>query len=179
MKTLSIDAMDLKGKRVLTRVDFNVPLDGQTVTDDTRIRAALPTIQHIIDAGGRAVLMSHCGRPKGQPNPDMSLAPAAKKLMELLGKAVKMTADCIGEGAVAASKELNDGEVLLLENLRFHKGETDNDAEFAKALAENGDVGVCDIHGLSWCEVDDRDDLDNAAGVVTAWRKAASRAAAD
>ena len=148
MKRLSVDDLELKGKRVLMRVDFNVPLDeNQQITDDTRIRASLPTIRKIVSEGGRAVLMSHLGRPKGQVKPEMSLKPAAKRLGELLGQEVKIAPDCIGPETERIVSELNDGDCILLENVRFHSEETDNDREFAKKLSILGDVYVNDAFG--------------------------------
>jgi len=148
MNKLTIDNLQLKGKRVLMRVDFNVPIDeNQNITDDTRIRASLPSILKVINDGGRLILMSHLGRPKGKPNPKYSLKPVAEKLSQLIGKEVKFAPDCVGEEIKKMSDELKDGEVLLLENLRFHEEEEKNDAEFAKKLAELGDVYVNDAFG--------------------------------
>jgi phosphoglycerate kinase len=148
MAKISLDDLTLKGKNVLVRVDFNVPLDEQQqVTDDFRIRSALPTIKKITQSGGRAILCSHLGRPKGQRIPEMSLKPVAKKLGDLLGKPVQFTDDCIGAEVLAKKKSLKDGEVLLLENLRFHKAETDNDPEFSKALSQGCDLYVNDAFG--------------------------------
>ena len=141
MAKLTVDKMDLAGKRVLVRVDFNVPLDAaQNITNDNRIRAALPTIKAAVDAGGKVVLMSHLGRPKGQRKAEMSLAPVAARLGELLGKPVALAPDCVGAEVEAAVAALAAGDVLLLENLRFHKGETKNDPEFAGQLAALADV---------------------------------------
>jgi phosphoglycerate kinase len=148
MAKLSIDDLTLKGKNVLVRVDFNVPLDDQQqVTDDFRIRSALPTINKITKASGRAILCSHLGRPKGQHIPEMSLKPVAKKLGDLLGNPVQFAEDCIGPEVLAKKKFLKDGDVLLLENLRFHKAETDNDPEFSKALSLGCDLYVNDAFG--------------------------------
>jgi phosphoglycerate kinase len=150
MNKLSIDNLNLKDKRVLVRVDFNVPLDeNQEITDDRRIVASLPTIKKIIKDGGKAILMSHLGRPKGKVNPEFSLKPAAEKLGELLGKEVKLAPDCIGDEVKKLVSEMKDGEVLLLENLRFHAEEEKNDATFSKALAELGDVYVNDAFGTA------------------------------
>jgi len=147
MNKLTIDQVDLSGKRVLVRVDFNVPLDEGKVTDDTRIRESLPTIKKIVAAGGKAILMSHLGRPKGKKNPDMSLAPAAVRLAELLGKPVTMAMDCIGEEVEKTVAAMVPGQVVLLENLRFYNEEEKNDAEFAKKLAKLGDLYVNDAFG--------------------------------
>ncbi|MFA6980639.1 MAG: phosphoglycerate kinase [Ignavibacteriaceae bacterium] len=148
MKKRTIDHIELKDKRVLVRVDFNVPLDENlNVTDDKRIVESLPTIKKIIAEGGKAILMSHLGRPKGKVNPKYSLAPAAKKLSELIGKEVKLASDCIGEAVKAQVNEMKSGDVLLLENLRFHEEEEKNDPAFAKQLAELGDIYVNDAFG--------------------------------
>jgi phosphoglycerate kinase len=148
MNKLTIDKVDLKGKRVLVRVDFNVPLDENlNITDDTRIVESLPTIKKIITEGGKAILMSHLGRPKGGPNPKYSLKPTAKRLSELLGKEVKLAPDCIGEEVKAMVNQMQNGEVLILENVRFHPEEEKNDPEFAKQLAELGDVYINDAFG--------------------------------
>ena len=139
---------EMKGRRALVRVDFNVPLgDGGTVTDDTRIRAALPTLQLLIKGGARVVLCSHLGRPKGGPDPKYSLAPVAKRLQELLGKPVAFCPTVVGAAAEAASHALKDGEVLLVENTRFEKGEEKNDAVLAEAMAKLGDFYVNDAFG--------------------------------
>ncbi|MCL4504791.1 MAG: phosphoglycerate kinase [Chloroflexi bacterium] len=140
------DLLPLDGKRVLVRVDFNVPLKNSVITDDTRIRAALPTIQFILANGGSAVLMSHLGRPKGV-DASLSLQPAALRLGELLGVTVKFATDCVGPAAEEPAKALKAGEVLLLENLRFHKEEEKNDPDFARQLAALGDVYVDDAFG--------------------------------
>jgi phosphoglycerate kinase len=148
MKKLSIDKVELKSKRVLVRVDFNVPLDENLkITDDIRITSALPTIKKIIDNGGRTILMSHLGRPKGGPNPKYSLKPVAVRLGELLQMDVKFAPDCIGDQVIAIVNSMKDGEILLLENLRFHAQEEKNDPEFAKQLAELGDVYINDAFG--------------------------------
>jgi phosphoglycerate kinase len=131
-------------------VDFNVPLNNELeVTDDTRIRAALPTIKKIIESGGKAILMSHLGRPKGEVIESMRLKPAAERLSELLGKDVKILDDCIGDAVEQAVNSMSDGDVVVLENLRFHKGETKNDPEFAEKLARLGDVYVNDAIGTA------------------------------
>jgi len=143
-----IDDLVLKGKKVLTRVDFNVPLADGKVSDDTRIRAALHTIKKIIDDGGKLILMSHLGRPKGQgAEPAYSLQPVAAHLSQLLGKEVKMAPDCVGEEVEKMANALHEGEILMLENTRFHKVETQNDADFAKKLASLGDVFINDAFG--------------------------------
>src|SRR5499433_716974 len=135
MDKLTIKDLDLRGKRVFIRVDFNVPLKDGVVTDDTRIRETLPTLNLAIEKGGRLVLASHLGRPKGGPDPKYSLQPAAKKLEELLGKPVACGKDSIGPGVEGQSKALRDGEVLVLENVRFHPEEEKNDEEFSRQLA--------------------------------------------
>jgi len=148
MSKLTITDLDLKGKRVFIRVDFNVPLKDAVVTDDTRIRETLPTLRLAIQKGARLVLASHLGRPKGGPDPKYSLRPAAKKVEELLGKPVAFALDCVGPGAEAQSKALRDGEVLVLENVRFHPEEEKNDETFSKQLAALCDgVFVCDAFG--------------------------------
>jgi phosphoglycerate kinase len=148
MNKKMIDDIELKGKRVLVRVDFNVPLDENlNITDDIRITSALPTIKKIMAEGGKVILMSHLGRPKGQPNPKYSLKPAAVRLSELLGVEVKMASDCVGEEVKSLVNGLKDGEVCLLENLRYHAEEEKNVPEFAAQLAELGDVYVNDAFG--------------------------------
>lgn len=148
MNKLSIDNVELKGKRVLVRVDFNVPLDENLrITDDRRITSAIPTINKIIKEGGKAILMSHLGRPKGQPKPEFSLKPVAARLGELVDTNVKFADDCIGENVKNIVDKMNNGEVLLLENLRFHAEEEKNDPDFAKKLAELGDVYINDAFG--------------------------------
>lgn len=148
MNKLSIDNVELKGKRVLVRVDFNVPLDENlNITDDIRITSSLPTIKKIISEGGKAILMSHLGRPKGGPNPKYSLKPTAVRLSELLGKEVKLAPDCVGAEVKALVDAMKDGDVLILENVRFHAEEEKNVPEFAKQLAELGDVYINDAFG--------------------------------
>lgn len=148
MKKLSIADINLKGKRVLVRVDFNVPLDKECkITDDRRIRETLPTIKKIIGDGGRAILCSHLGRPKGKPVPEMSLKPVATRLGELLSKDVRFAPDCVGPEAVQMAHALKDGEILLLENLRFHPEEEKNDPAFAAQLAKLGEIYVNDAFG--------------------------------
>jgi len=141
--------IDVKGKRVLMRVDFNVPIEGGKITDDRRIVQALPTIKNVLDRGGRVILKSHLGRPKGGPEAKYSLAPAAKKLGELLGKPVQFAEDCIGPKVEQMVAALKDGDVLLLENLRFHKEEEKNDVNFARQLAKLGDVYINDAFGTA------------------------------
>jgi phosphoglycerate kinase len=148
MSKLSIRDLDLHGKRVLIRVDFNVPLDGSRVTDDTRIRETLPTLKLAAEKGARIVLASHLGRPKGKVDPKYSLAPVAAKLGELLGKPVAFASDCVGADAEAKSRALKNGDVLLLENVRYHAEEEKNDPEFSKQLAQLCDqLFVCDAFG--------------------------------
>jgi phosphoglycerate kinase len=147
---MTITDLDCKGKRVFCRVDFNVPLDeNRRITDDTRIRAALPTIRHIIENGGRLILASHLGRPKGKPNPAYSLTPVAPYLSELLRRPVAMASDCIGPEVAERVRAMRDGEVLLLENLRFHPGEEKNDPDFCRQLAELADSYVNDAFGAA------------------------------
>ena len=148
MSKLSIRDLEMSGKRVFIRVDFNVPLDGGRVSDDTRIRETLPTLRLAIERGARLVLASHLGRPKGKVDPKYSLAPVAAKLGELLGKPVAFAADCVGDEAEAKSKALTAGAVLLLENVRYHAEEEANDPAFAKQLAALCDqIFVCDAFG--------------------------------
>lgn len=149
MKKLTVEDLELKGKRVLMRVDFNVPLEKGKVANDTRIQAALPTIKYILEKGGRLILMSHLGRPDGKRMPEMSLKPCVAALKQMLGQDVAFADDCIGEAAEGAVNRLADGDVLLLENLRFYRQETDNDAAFAKQLAGLGDLYVNDAFGTA------------------------------
>ena len=147
-KKYSVRDLDLRGKRVFVRVDFNVPLEGGKVADDTRIRASLPTIRLVLEKGGRPILASHLGRPKGKPNPQYSLAPVAGALSSHLGEAhVIFSPDCAGEVAERHAAGLKDGEVLLLENLRFYPGEEKNDPEFARKLASLATAYVNDAFG--------------------------------
>jgi len=145
----SVRDLEPAGKRVLVRVDFNVPVAGGEVTDDTRIVAALPTIRYLLEKRARVVLMSHLGRPKGGPDPKHSMQPVRARLERLLRLPVAFAADCVGPEAEAASRALRDGEVLLLENLRFHPEEEANDPGFARALAALGDVYVNDAFGTA------------------------------
>jgi len=148
MNKKTVKDIDVKGKRVLVRVDFNVPLnDKKEITDETRIVAALPTINYLIENKAKVILCSHLGRPKGTPDPAYSLAPVAKRLAELLPCKVTFATDVIGESAQAAVKELGEGEVVLLENVRFHKEETANDPEFSKKLASLAEIFVNDAFG--------------------------------
>ncbi|EOD00767.1 phosphoglycerate kinase [Caldisalinibacter kiritimatiensis] len=148
----SITDMELKDKRVLVRCDFNIPMnDNGEITDDRRIRSALPTIKHIIEEGGKVILMSHLGRPKGEPKPEFSLEPVAKRLSELLEKEVVFAADdeVVGENAKKAVENMNVGDVVLLQNTRFRKEEKKNDPEFAKELASLGEVFINDAFGTA------------------------------
>ena len=147
----SIHDLDLQGQRVFLRVDFNVPLDaeGRTITSDTRIRAALPTIQLALDKGASLIVASHLGRPKGKPNPKMSLQPVAVRLAELIERPVAMGAEAASEAAATQAAALSPGQVLLLENLRFHPGEEANDPRFAQRLASLGDAYVNDAFGAA------------------------------
>lgn len=149
MKKLTLYDVDLQGKRVIMRVDFNVPLKGSEITDDARIQKALPSINYILGQGAKLILMSHLGRPKGVVKPELSLRPIAKHLSQLLGLEVQMAPDCIGEKVEAMANALEPGQVLLLENLRFHPEETGGDSQFAKALASLADVYVNDAFGTA------------------------------
>jgi len=149
-KIRSIDELALAGKRVFIRVDFNVPLDKGVVTDDTRIRASIPTIEYAIAQGARVVLASHLGRPKGKPKAEYSLEPAAVRLAELLGMGeVVLADDCVGDGPRKVVADLREGHVAMLENLRFHPGEEGNDPAFAKELAQLADLYVNDAFGAA------------------------------
>ena len=149
MNKKTIDDIDPKGKRVFVRVDFNVPLEGGRITDDTRIRAALPTLKSLLDRGAALIVASHLGRPKGRPDPTLSLAPVAKRLSELLGTPVKMLSDCVGPEVDAAVKAMKPGDVVMLENLRFHPEEEKGDEAFAKQLAGLADIYVNDAFGAA------------------------------
>jgi phosphoglycerate kinase len=143
----SVTDIDVKGKRVLVRVDYNVPIKDGKVSDDTRIVAAMPTLNYLLDHGAAVILCSHLGRPKGAPDPQYSLRPVADHLSGLLGKPVAFAEDCIGPAAENAAQALNPGDVLLLENTRFHAGETKNDPEMARQLAALADIYVNDAFG--------------------------------
>jgi len=154
MTKLTLDDVDVHGKRVLVRVDFNVPLDKQengspTVADDTRIRAALPTIRHILDGGGKAILISHLGRPGGQPNPDLSLACVADHLGTLLKERVRFSSNTVGDTVREVVDGMSEGSVILLENTRFESGEKSNDETFAQSLADLADIYVNDAFGTA------------------------------
>ncbi len=149
MAKKTIADVNVKGKKVLMRVDFNVPLDGTRITDDRRIVQAMPTIKKVVDGGGRLILMSHLGRPKGGPEAKYSLKPCADHLGTLLGKPVKFATDCIGPEVEKMVADLKDGEVLVLENVRFHKEEEKNEPNFARQLAKLGDVYVNDAFGTA------------------------------
>jgi phosphoglycerate kinase len=146
----NLSEADLAGKRVLVRADFNVPLDDKgAITDDTRIRAALPTIQDLTKKGAKVLLSSHMGRPKGQVKEELRLTPVAKRLSELLGKNVTMCSDCIGDAVASVVSGMNNGDVALLENVRFYAEEEKNDPEFAKKLAANADIYVNEAFGTA------------------------------
>ncbi len=145
----TIEDIDVEGKRVLVRCDFNVPLDNGVITDDKRIRESLPTIKYLLEHGAKVILCSHLGRPKGEFNMKYSLAPVAKRLSELLGMEVKMASDVIGDSAKSLAASLKDGEAMLLENVRFHAEEEKNDPEFAKSLASLAEVYVNDAFGTA------------------------------
>ena len=143
----SIEDIEVAGKKVLVRCDFNVKMEDGVITSDKRIVASLPTIKYLIEKGAKVILCSHLGRPKGQVNPEFSLAPVAVRLSELLGKEVKMAKDVVGESAKALAAELKDGEVMLLENVRFEPGETKNDPELSKKFADLAEIFVNDAFG--------------------------------
>src|SRR5438876_5705243 len=149
MNKLGISDLDLKGRRVFMRVDFNVPLADGQITDDTRIQAALPSIRYVIEKNGKLILASHLGRPKGKPDPKYSLKPVATRLGNLLRKAVQFGPDCVGPEVEKMVSDLPPGGVLMLENLRFHAEEEKNDPEFAKQLAKLCDVYVNDAFGAA------------------------------
>ncbi len=145
----TIEDIDVSSKKVLVRCDFNVPLQDGVITNDKRIMSALPTIEYLIKNNAKVILCSHLGRPKGEFKPEFSLAPVAARLSEILGKEVKMAKDVIGDSAKSLADSLNDGDVMILENVRFHKEETANDEEFSKALASLADVFVNDAFGTA------------------------------
>jgi len=151
MPKLTIRDIEVSGKRCLVRVDFNVPLDdkegGMVITDDTRIKETLPTINFLLEKGARVILCSHLGRPKGKPDPKQSLKPVAAALSDLVGKPVEFASDCVGEEAKSKALALKDGEILLLENVRFHEGEEKNDTELAKQMSELAEIYVNDAFG--------------------------------
>jgi phosphoglycerate kinase len=149
MNKKTVRDVDLQGKRAVMRVDFNVPLDGDQITDDTRIRAALPTIRYVLDKGASLVLMSHLGRPKGEVKPELSLKPVAGRLGELLDQDVPLAPDCVGPEVEVMAAALQPGQVLLLENTRFHKGEEKNNPEMGAQLAKLGDLYINDAFGAA------------------------------
>ena len=149
MNKKTVRDVDVQGKKVLMRVDFNVPLKGDQITDDTRIRGALPTIQYLLEHGAALILMSHLGRPKGQVKPEFSLKPVAARLSELLGQKVKLAPGTVGPEVEAAAAALQPGEVLILENTRFLAGEEKNDPAMAEQLAKLGDLYVNDAFGAA------------------------------
>ena len=147
LNKMTVEDLEVSGKRVLVRCDFNVPLKDGVITSDKRIVASLPTIKYLIDNNAKVILCSHLGRPKGEFKPEFSLAPVAVRLSELLGKEVKMATDVVGESAQSLAASLNDGDVMIIENVRFHKEETKNDPEFSKKLADLADLYVNDAFG--------------------------------
>jgi phosphoglycerate kinase len=149
MQKLTVEDIHPRGKRILMRVDFNVPLEGGKVANDQRIKAALPTIKYLADNGGKVILMSHLGRPKGQRIPEMSLKPCVTVLSALLGKDVAFVDDCLGDTVECAIHALGDGDVVILENLRYHAQETENDSDFAARLAGLGEIYVNDAFGTA------------------------------
>lgn len=150
MNKKTVKDIDLKEKKVFVRCDFNVPMDeNQNITDNTRIKAALPTIKYLLEQNCKIILASHLGRPKGEVKPEFSLKPVAKELSKLLGKDVIMANDVIGEDATSKAENLKEGEIMLLENVRFHREETDNDPEFAKKLASMAEIFVNDAFGTA------------------------------
>ena len=150
MNKKTVKDIDLKGKKVFVRCDFNVPMDeNQNITDNTRIKAALPTIKYLLEQNCKIILASHLGRPKGEVKPEFSLKPVAKELSKLLGKDIIMANDVIGEDATSKAENLKEGEIMLLENVRFHREETDNDPEFAKKLASMAEIFVNDAFGTA------------------------------
>ena len=149
MSKIIVNNVDVKGKRVFVRVDFNVPIKNGIISDDRRIREAIPTIQHLINQGAKVILASHLGKPKGIPVPELSLAPVCVRLSELIRRSVVMAPDCIGPAVAKLVDAMKEGDVLMLENVRFHKGEEKNDPEFAKALSALADLYVDDAFGTS------------------------------
>ncbi|ADG83545.1 phosphoglycerate kinase [Thermincola potens] len=150
MEVSSVKDIDVRGKRVFLRVDFNTPLDEQNnVSDDTKIRASLPTINYLLEQGAKVIIASHLGRPKGQFKPEFSLKPVAERLMQLLNRPVKLAEDCIGEKALKAVAGMQPGDIVMLENVRFHEEETKNDPSFARQLAQLADVYVNDAFGTA------------------------------
>ena len=149
MALRTLDGVDVSGKRVIVRVDFNVPIEDGAIQDDTRIRAALPTLQRLLDGGASLVLISHLGRPKGKVNPEFSLKPVAERLSDLIGKPVTLSNDVVGPDATSKAASLQPGEILLLENVRFEAGEEKNDDGLAQALAALGDLYVNDAFGAA------------------------------
>ena len=149
MALTRIDTIDIAGKKLLIRVDYNVPLQGDVITDDLRIRASLPTIEYALSKGCSLILCSHLGKAKGEPEPKYSLAPTAKRLSELLEREVRMAPDCLGEATRAMASAQKPGDILMLENLRFHPGETAGDMDFAKEVMSMAEVYVCDAFGTA------------------------------
>ena len=147
MAKLTIEDLDLAGKKTLMRVDFNVPLKNRKIVDDQRIRAALPSIQYVLDKGGKLILMSHLGRPTGKVNPELTLSPVAERLSNLLGEKVSKTADCVGENVRDTLKRMKRGDIVVLENTRFHPEEEANDPDFAAQLADLADLFISDAFG--------------------------------
>ncbi len=145
----TIKDVDVKGKRVLVRVDFNVPIDGESVVDDTRVRAAMPTLRYLVDHGAKVIIASHLGRPKGEPDPKFSLKPVRRTLQRLLGRNVYFAPETVGQETTESVERLIDGEVLMLENIRFNPGEKANDPAFAKQLASLADIYVNDAFGAA------------------------------
>ena len=145
----TIEDIDVKGKRVLVRCDFNVPLKDGVITDDKRIRESLPTIKYLAEHGAKVILCSHLGRPKGEFKPEFSMAPVAKRLSELLGKDVALATDVIGDSAHELASKLSEGDIMLIENVRFHKEEEKNDPEFSKQLASLAEIYVNDAFGTA------------------------------
>src|ERR1700733_1757924 len=147
LRVKRLQDLDVKGKRVLVRVDYNVPLQGSAVVDKTRIVETLPTLNYLLDAGASVVLMSHLGRPGGKTDPKYSLKPVAAELEKLLGHKIRFISDCVGTNSEKSTSAMKAGDVALLENLRFHPEEEKNDAEFSKKLSEHGDLFVQDAFG--------------------------------